>query len=486
MRPPKVYLYARCSTPDQIHGDSLRRQEAYCFQHGLTVDDTLTYRDLGVSGYTGANVETGKLGAFLKAIKRGDVHPGDTLLVESLDRLTRAKPLTALRLILSIVEAGVTLITISDNKIYSGESIEEFETLISTLVKVTANHQDSSNKVRHLRSAWTTKRANAGTQLMTTICPAWIKVQDNKFVLIDERADIVREIFRLTQNGLGKRLITKQFNSSKVLFFGRGRGWRETYISKILHNRSVLGEFNPHTKEKGGKRIPTDIVLHDYYPRVISDDEFDIVQSQLKQRIGGGGRPNRTQQNIFTNLLKCGYCGGSMRRERKDTLVLRCDKALRGMQCDHNRRYSYLVVESTLLFHIHNLDIERLLNSSEVDDADLALFKLRREIEVLKTARDGVQAAIELGLDIPKQVQRYKELDAELAAKEQLIHVPRAPKAEDVDMIDQLIERMDEPEFRLAIRERIRAIVSSISFYLDHMEIRYTVGSDIDSIEYMV
>lgn len=59
----KAYSYVRFSTPEQMRGDSLRRQtEAagrYAALHGLELDDKLTFRDLGVSAFRGTNEEDG-------------------------------------------------------------------------------------------------------------------------------------------------------------------------------------------------------------------------------------------------------------------------------------------------------------------------------------------------------------------------------------------------------------------------------------------
>src|SRR5437588_5588757 len=85
----KAYSYIRFSTPEQLKGDSLRRQTAmaadYCGRHGLTLDAELTMQDLGVSAYRGKNLDgTGKLGLFLDAVKAGDVAQGSVLLLEAL------------------------------------------------------------------------------------------------------------------------------------------------------------------------------------------------------------------------------------------------------------------------------------------------------------------------------------------------------------------------------------------------------------------
>ena len=85
-----AYSYIRMSNPEQIRGDSLRRQQEasqrYAHEHGLDLDDSL--RDIGLSAYSGAHRLRGALGAFLGMVERGEPR-GSVLIVESLARLSR-------------------------------------------------------------------------------------------------------------------------------------------------------------------------------------------------------------------------------------------------------------------------------------------------------------------------------------------------------------------------------------------------------------
>jgi DNA invertase Pin-like site-specific DNA recombinase len=73
-------------------------------------------RDLGVSAFRGAHTIKGKLGEFITAIDTGRVQPGSYLLVENFDRMDRRRTLEALSLFISILEKGITIVIISDNK----------------------------------------------------------------------------------------------------------------------------------------------------------------------------------------------------------------------------------------------------------------------------------------------------------------------------------------------------------------------------------
>ncbi len=102
-----AYSYIRFSTAEQAKGDSLRRQielrENYLAGKNLQLDETLTMRDPGVSAFKGVNADEGALGSFLQAIDEGRVPHGSFLLVESLDRLSRASVDVALQLFLRII-----------------------------------------------------------------------------------------------------------------------------------------------------------------------------------------------------------------------------------------------------------------------------------------------------------------------------------------------------------------------------------------------
>jgi DNA invertase Pin-like site-specific DNA recombinase len=125
---PKVYSYMRFSDPRQAAGTSSDRQIAYAAswaqQHGIPLDTSLTLRDEGLSAYHQRHVKSGALGVFLAAVEAGKVDPGSFLIVEGLDRLSRAEPIQAQAQLASIINAGITVVTAADSKVYSREHSE--------------------------------------------------------------------------------------------------------------------------------------------------------------------------------------------------------------------------------------------------------------------------------------------------------------------------------------------------------------------------
>lgn len=314
--------------------------------HELELDDKLTFQDLGVSAFRGVNEEEGHLGEFLALVESGDVPRGSYLLVESLDRLSRQKPRRAVKTLERICEAGITVVTLGDGRVYTADALDEdpFALLVALLVAQRA-HEESATKAKRLREAWGAKRAKAEKQPLTKLSPGWVRLRDDRsgFDLIPERAAIVRRIFDMTLAGKGQHSIADTLNREGVRVFGRGKHWHRSYIKKILENPAVIGQFTPHRMEViNGKRVrvPAEPV-EDYFPQVVSLEVFEQVSSLAS----GRAAPSKTKgamANILAGLAKCPQCGSTMTRINKGGKkggrpYLICTKAKAGAGCNYRK-----------------------------------------------------------------------------------------------------------------------------------------------------
>ncbi|WP_245315132.1 recombinase family protein, partial [Bradyrhizobium yuanmingense] len=268
---PKAFSYLRMSTDEQLKGDSRRRQleasKAYALEHGLELADDAQLEDIGISAFKGANVRVGALGKFLAAVTAGSVPAGSYLLVESLDRLSREELLSAHTLFLSIVQAGIVLVTLDDGRVYRAKDLNVVS-MITSLVTMERAHEESKIKSMRVGAAWKNKRAKAAEgQPMTARCPAWLRLAADRksYDLIPDRVEIVRQIFADSAAGLGMYSIARRLNEASVPAFVGKHGWHRSYLAKTLENRAVLGEFQPHVKVDG-KRVAEGDPIHDYYP----------------------------------------------------------------------------------------------------------------------------------------------------------------------------------------------------------------------------
>ncbi|MFJ5486902.1 recombinase family protein [Hansschlegelia beijingensis] len=324
---PLAFSYLRFSTPDQMKGDSYRRQtelaEQYAETHGLQLDKNLMLKDEGVSAFKAKNVRQGALGLFLKAIDDGLVPEGSFLLVENLDRVSRANPWDAMPVFQSIINAGVTIVTLQDERTWSRDEIRAnpFRIFESVMVMIRAN-EESEIKARRLKAVWKAKRAAAAIKPLTSQTPAWIILdkENGELKVLEERAAVVRRIYEMTVDGMGQHRIAELLNREATPCFGRAKYWHRSYISKIIDSVAPVGTYIPHEfsyDESGrARRVPLDPIVN-YFPRII-DDELNQAAKLLRN--GGRApnvRPGRTITNILAGLARCPLCDGTMTRVSK-------------------------------------------------------------------------------------------------------------------------------------------------------------------------
>jgi DNA invertase Pin-like site-specific DNA recombinase len=108
----RAFSYIRFSSKKQQKGESFRRPSEFavevCKENGWVLDESLTLYDPSVSAFRGNNAKIGALGEFLEAIRTGRVLRGSVLII---DRLRRNKVGEALRLFISIINSGVSIVT---------------------------------------------------------------------------------------------------------------------------------------------------------------------------------------------------------------------------------------------------------------------------------------------------------------------------------------------------------------------------------------
>lgn len=346
---PKAYSYVRFSTPEQIKGDSFRRQieaaEQYAAVHGLEMDTKFTFHDLGMSAWQGRNKTDGMLGEFLTFVRTGDIARGSYLLVENLDRVSRENALDALDTLKDIAKEGVAVVTLNDGREYTHESLRRnpIDLMVAVMMFMRAN-EESETKARRLREAWGAKRKAAGIKPLSALSPGWVRLRDDGsgFDLIPERAAVVQRVFEMTLAGSGQHSIAETLNRDSVPVFGRGKMWHRSYVKKMLESPAVVGRFTPHRVERiDGKkvRMATD-TIEGYFPAVIDHETFEKVAAFSN---GRGATSKGSMANILSGLAKCPKCGATMTRVNKGAgkkggrPYLVCTVAKAGAGCEYRQ-----------------------------------------------------------------------------------------------------------------------------------------------------
>lgn len=303
----------RFSDPRQAAGHSSERQMAYAAkwaaEHGLRLDDSLTLRDEGLSAYHQRHVKSGALGAFLAAVEQGHIPHGSVLVVEGLDRLSRAEPILAQAQLAQIVNAGISVVTASDGKVYSRQHLKAnpMDLVYSLLVMIRAHEESDTKSKRVLASirrqcdGWL-----AGTYrglIRNGKDPVWLRLVDGKWEQIPERVAAVREGLRLYMTGFGATKIIERLTEKNLSLTGRGPQALQIY--RLVKQRALIGE-KELTLGKDEYRLPG------YYPPLLSQAEWDALQ------LANGGRGRRKAKGPVPHILTgigitvCGYCGRAM------------------------------------------------------------------------------------------------------------------------------------------------------------------------------
>lgn len=308
-----VYSYSRFSDPRQAKGSSLERQAAYAArwaaEHGLTLDESLTLQDEGLSAYHQRHVKSGALGVFLAAVESGKVPPGSVLVVEGLDRLSRTEPIQAQAQLAQIVNAGITVVTASDGKAYSRERLKAnpMELVYSLLVMIRA-HEECDTKSKRVTASIVRQCQGwiAGTYrglIRNGKDPVWVRLVDSKWELIPERVEAARTGLDLYRRGYSATRILEELTRRNLSLTGRGPQALQIY--RLIRQRALLGEKE---LEVAGEQFR----LPGYYPALLTDAEWTDLQALA------AGRGRRAAKGPVPHIITgmkitvCGYCGRAL------------------------------------------------------------------------------------------------------------------------------------------------------------------------------
>lgn len=425
-----VYSYTRFSDPRQALGHSSERQMAYAAkwaaEHGLLLDDTLSLRDEGLSAYHQRHIKSGALGVFLAAVEQGRIPQGSVLVVEGLDRLSRAEPIQAQAQLAQIVNAGITVVTASDGKKYSREHLKAnpMDLVYSLLVMIRAHEESDTKSKRVLASirrqceGWV-----AGTYrglIRNGKDPVWLRLVDAQWQEIPERVAAVREGLRLYLTGYGASKIIERLTEQGLYLTGRGPQALQIY--RLVKQRALIGE-----KELtlGSDRYQ----LQGYYPALLTQAEWDGLQ------LANSGRGRRKAKGPVPHILTglgitvCGYCGralvgqniGTRTRDEHGRIQdghrrLHCTSHSRG-GCQVSGSVSVAPFERALMAYCSDIvNLQALYGADRSAGPLAALAKARQDLADVATKlerlTDAMLASSEDGVPATF-AKRARELEAE-------------------------------------------------------------------------
>ncbi|MBL7644656.1 MAG: recombinase family protein [Candidatus Hydrogenedentes bacterium] len=502
---PRVYSYIRFSTPEQEKGDSLRRQrewrDNYVNANGYHLDTSFKLLDKGRSAFKGEHLRgKGTLGIFLDAVKSGMVPSGSILLVESIDRLTRLEPIEAIEMVcFGLLKHGITVKTTVAE--YPPDAVNDGR-IHGLIAEIQRAYQESKRKSELIGAARETARQKARDEkkIITAQCPAWLTKEGDKFVVIPEAEEAIRRLFDLKLKGLSTRAIERKLNEEGTWTAPPREnqittGWRASYITKIVRNRAVIGEYQPF-KKVNGKREPKGEAIKGYYPIVVEPPCFFAVQEILSRNQGTGGRADQFS-NIFKSMMICKYCGGPMSFDNKGErtkggLRFVCYNGQRNAGCRHPSPYAIRFddIADCVLDNCPKLKPEQVLPEPDeqakrcqaltehIQGLNAQLTDIERKQKnllksIAKEDRDALRKALADEWD--SMQQQHADIEHAIAEREsELQQAERDTKSfatwqRDLKQLRESIEGRDQTaiEMRMRLNAHLRELIKSIEVFAE-------------------
>lgn len=329
-------LYCRLSRDDELQGDSnsIRNQKAilqkYADDNGF--QNTALFVD---DGYSGTNFERPDWQRLMGLVDEGKV---GTIIVKDMSRLGRDYLKVGMYTEMVFPNADVRFIAINNGVDSANQAENDMTPFINIFNEFYA--KDTSRKIRAVFKA----KGQAGKPLCTHPPYGYIKDPENKFhwIVDEEAAEHVREIFRLCIQGYGVSQIASEMSKRHVMnpiAYAKANGrsivdtrcnaddytWADSTISHMLSRPEYLGHtvnFKTYSKsykqKKQLKNDPSEWQVFEHTHEAIIDQEtFDIVQ-----RIRDGRRrwTPMGEMPILSGMVFCADCGAKLYQVRGRTL----------------------------------------------------------------------------------------------------------------------------------------------------------------------
>ena len=321
-------LYPRLSHEDELQGESnsisnqKRILETYAKQNGFT--NLCWYTD---DGYSGANFQRPGFQAMLADIEAGKV---GTVIVKDMSRLGRNYLQVGMYTEMLFPQKGVRFIAINDG-VDSAMGDNDFTPLRNLFNEWMV--RDTSKKIKAVKKA----KGMSGKPVTSKPVYGYLMDEDENFIIDEEAAPVVRQIYSLCLAGNGPtkiaRMLTEQqiptpgtleyrrTGSTRRYHPGYECKWATNTVVHILENREYTGCLvnfkteKPSYKTKHSVENPIEkqAIFENHHEPIIDTQMWERVQELRKQR----KRPNRYDEvGLFSGILFCADCGSVLYQQR--------------------------------------------------------------------------------------------------------------------------------------------------------------------------
>ena len=324
-------LYPRLSHEDTLQGESnsisnqKRILEAYAKQNGFS--NLKWYTD---DGFSGANFQRPGFQSMLADIEAGLV---GTVIVKDMSRLGRNYLQVGMYTEMIFPQNGVRFIAINDG-VDSAQGENDFAPLRNIFNEWLV--RDTSKKIKAVKRS----KGMSGKPITSKPVYGYLMDGDENFIIDEEAAPVVRQIYSLCLAGNGPtkiaRMLTEQqiptpgtleyrrTGSTRRYHPGYECKWATNIVAHILENREYTGCLVNFKTDKVSYKLKhsvenppeKQVIFENHHEPIIDRETWERVQELRKQR----KRPNRYDEvGLFSGILFCADCGSVMYQQRYQT-----------------------------------------------------------------------------------------------------------------------------------------------------------------------
>ncbi|MEW9574631.1 recombinase family protein [Bacillus toyonensis] len=477
----KYAVYVRVSTDRDEQVSSVQNQIDICRywleKNGYEWDSNAVYFDDGISGT--AWLERHAMQLILEKARRNEL---DTVVFKSIHRLARDLR-DALEIKEILIGHGIRLVTIEENydSLYEGGNdikFEMFAMFAAQLPKTLSVSISAAMQAKARRGEFIGKPGLG------------YDVIDKKLVINEKEAEVVREIFDLSQKGFGYKKIAHMLND-RGSYTKLGQLWSHTTIGKILKNQKykgdlVLNSYKTVKVDGRKKRIYTPkerlTIIEDHYPAIVSKELWHVVNSDRTSR----KKTKQDTRNEFRGMMFCKHCGEPITAKysgriakvsKKEWVYMKCSSHVRFNRCVNFDPVHYDEIREVIIYSLkqQEKELEIHLNPKIHQKRKDKSVEIKQQIKLLKEKKEKLIDLYVEGL-INKEVFSKRDFNFENEIKEQelalLKLMDQNKRNKEEQQIKKAFSMLDE---EIDMHEVFKILIKKIILSKDkYIKIEYT------------
>lgn len=449
-------IYARYSSERQTE-QSIEGQLRVCHDYAEKNDMIIidTYIDRAMTGTNDNRT------SFQKMLQDSNKRAWDIVLVYKLDRFSRNKYEMATHK-KTLRDNGIRLVSAMENIPDTPEGI-----ILESLLEGMAEYYSAelSQKVRRGM-----KESRLKGQYTGGFVVYGYDLVNKKIVINEQEAEIVNLIYQRYASGAFIKDIIAELNE-KGIMNKFGRPFAINTIHHILENEHYTGIYRLR-----------DEIFTNIYPRIISDELFNLVKSKKEANKYSGRRSDVIY--LLSKKIKCGYCGRPVNgitgtsKTGKTKRYYCCSGVYGRKGC--KKKYTNkdelenVVIQSLQRAFFDDATISKLADlvleaNKKRIESNTIISLLQKELSQVNSAIDNMLAAIEKGVITESTTKRLKELEIKQADIREKIIFEQSKQKLNISK-NEVVHFLKKAQLS-TIEKMTKMLIKQIVLYDDKIEI---------------